>query len=190
MGFQLLWRPLTALFFLRRQIRPDVGARNDQSMHQIRMIPHQDQGEIGTVTVSHDVDAAEPLDDCSGVIGHQFKGERPGAVRAMTMPARIDADYRAIGREIIPLPGEIVVKEDHPAVQKYDGRAVAIDLGVELGAPDLVVALRATGAIRVRSCGGEPGDGGENGTCETVHDASLSVDVHVPADAPLDAGEG
>src|ERR1700724_773417 len=59
MGFQLLWRPLAALFFLRRQIRPDVGTRNDQSMHQIRMIPHQDQGKIGTVTVSHDVDALE-----------------------------------------------------------------------------------------------------------------------------------
>jgi hypothetical protein len=65
----------------------------------------------------------------------------------MAIPALIDTDDGAIGREIIPLLREAIVKEGHPAVEKYNRRAVAINLHVQLGAPYLVESIRTCGAI-------------------------------------------
>jgi hypothetical protein len=44
----------------------------------------------------------------------------------MTVPSLIDADDRAIGREIVSLLCEAVVEENHSAVQKYNGCTMAI----------------------------------------------------------------
>jgi hypothetical protein len=71
----------------------------------------------------------------------------------MTMRSLIDADDRAIGREIIALLHKAVVEEDRPAVQKYDGRTVAVGLRVQLSAPYLVVTLRATGLAAFAAAG-------------------------------------
>ena len=119
------------------------------------MVPHQNQGKICTVTVPHDVyrAQAELLDDRCRIIGHQFIGQRPWAIRAMTMPSLIDADDRAIGHEVIPLTCKAVVEKDCPAVQKYDGRTVAARLRVQLSAPYLVVTLRATGLAAFAAAG-------------------------------------
>ena len=73
------------------------------------------------------------------------------------MPALIDAYDRTKRREIIPLLGEAIVKEHHSTVQKYDRRSVTMDLGVQLGAPHLKVALSAIGIVRNGSQGDECG---------------------------------
>jgi hypothetical protein len=67
---------------------------------------------------------------------------------------------------------EAVVKEGHPAVQKYNWRSTAIDLSVKLLAPYFDVTLSATEAIRVRSRGSERDDSGENGTGEVIYGVS------------------
>src|SRR5450631_223532 len=128
------------LYFLRRQTRSKIRAGNDQSTHQLRVIPRQDQRKVTTVTVSHDVDCtkAELLDYCRGVIRHHLVGERPGAIRSVTVPPLIDADDRTIGREIVSLLCEAVVEEDRPPVQKNDRGTVAVRLYIQLSAPHLV----------------------------------------------------
>src|SRR5271155_160667 len=84
----------------------------------------------------------------------------------MPISALIDADDGAIGRKIVPLICEADVKEGHPTVQKYNWRSMAVDLRVELRAPYFDVTLGATGAIRMRSGGGECKEGDENGVFE------------------------
>jgi hypothetical protein len=113
------------------------------------VIPRQEQSEIATITVSYDVNWAEAqlLDYCSGVICHHLVGKRPGTVRAMAMPSLIDTDDRAIRRKIVPLLVETVVKEDHPAVEKYNRRAMTVDLRVQPGAAYLVESIRTRGSI-------------------------------------------
>jgi hypothetical protein len=93
----------------------------------------------------------------------------------MAVPALIDSDDCARGREIIPLLRKAIVKEHHATMQKYDRRTVAVDFCIELGAPHFVVALRATGAIRVRSHWAECSGSGDNGMCDEIHDACLGV---------------
>src|ERR1017187_298777 len=109
---------MSALLFLRREIHSDVRARNNQSTNHLRMISRQDESKIGTVTVSYDVNDAEAelLDDSRRIIRHHLVGERPGAIRTMPIPPLIDADDGSIGRKIVPLVPEAVVKEGHPTV--------------------------------------------------------------------------
>src|ERR1035438_1020629 len=98
-------------------------------MNHLGVIPREDQGKIGTVTVSHDVNGteAELLDDGRSVIRHHPVGERPWPVRTMPIPPLIDADDGAIGGKIVPLLREAVVKEGHSPMQKYNRRSMAVD---------------------------------------------------------------
>ena len=113
--------------------------------------------------MSHYVNGAEPklLDDCCRIVCHDFVGESPRTVWTMTAASLIDPDDRAIGSEIVPLLCEVVIKEQHPAVQKHNRRAVAERLGVQLGTRYLVEPLSGTGAIGVCGCAGEHADSGE-----------------------------
>src|ERR1700724_640934 len=148
-------------------------------MHELRVIPREQQRDVTAVALSYHVNRAQPklLDNRCGIVCHEFVRKCPRAVGTVTVPALIDADNRAIGGEVVALLCEGVVEEQHAAVQKQNWLPVAEGLGVQLGTSYLVEPLRTGETIRVCGCGCEGEERNQNCASEAVHDASSGPDA-------------
>jgi hypothetical protein len=140
----------------------------------------QEQANIATVTMFHDGNGAEAerADYCRR-LSAIILWEETRAVRAMIVPSLIDADDRAIGRKIIALCCEAIVKEDQPPFRNTIGApwsylsvyslmprtSYNLCLPLELLEFAAVGASNATAAAR-------------NGICEVMHDVSSHTQQH------------